>query len=416
MGADPVEASLFDPESLRTAVVGHDAVVNLATHIPPLSRASRPEAWAENERIRREGSRNLVDAASACGVTVFVQESLAFCYEDRGEEWIDETTPLVTEDVTGSVETAEANVARFAESGGRGVVLRFGRFYDVTSDHTRAQLRAATLGVSGEVGAVDGYQPLVDVRDAAEAVALALDAPAGVYNVVDDGPLTRREVDAVVARAVGRRRLHRPLDKAPGRLGPSTSLFSRSMRVSNRKFVDATGWRPGRGGSAAGLRRVVAEMGYGDRGLRPLTRVLLWILAVSGIVVGLQALFAPLSFYDDFPLGRGWVAMDGPYNQHLIRDVGAFNLALAAITIVALVIRSPLAAKLAGLGWLVFSVPHAVYHLAHLHGMDSTDAVGIAIGTVGPALIALLVLVAPAHLPRRPVVEVSGRDREEVVL
>src|ERR1700688_1701664 len=65
LGATPVEASLFDPDQLRAVVAGHDAVCNLATHIPPLTRAADRRSWDENNRIRSEGSRNLVDAALA---------------------------------------------------------------------------------------------------------------------------------------------------------------------------------------------------------------------------------------------------------------------------------------------------------------------------------------------------------------
>jgi nucleoside-diphosphate-sugar epimerase len=69
-GAVPVEVSLFDPAALTAAVAGHDAVVNLATKIPTLTQAARASAWDENNRIRIEGSRNLVDAALAAGVDV----------------------------------------------------------------------------------------------------------------------------------------------------------------------------------------------------------------------------------------------------------------------------------------------------------------------------------------------------------
>src|SRR4051812_44368787 len=60
-GATPVAASLFDRASLVAAFAGHDAVVNLTTHIPPLSKAARASAWKENDRIRTEGSANVVD-------------------------------------------------------------------------------------------------------------------------------------------------------------------------------------------------------------------------------------------------------------------------------------------------------------------------------------------------------------------
>jgi hypothetical protein len=137
------------------------------------------------------------------------------------------------------------------------------------------------------------------------------------------------------------------------------------------------------------------ELADDERGLSALARPLLWILGISGLVVGVQALFAPRYFYDEFPFGRGWVAMDPPFNEHLVRDVGAFNLALAVITFVAIAMRSPLAARLAALAWLVFSVPHGIFHATHLHDMPVGDAIGLLLGTVGPAFLALLVVLRP---------------------
>jgi nucleoside-diphosphate-sugar epimerase len=406
MGATPADASLFDTESLRHAMADHDAVLNLATHIPPPSKAARAEAWAENERIRREGSRHVVDAALAAGATVLVQESLAFAYADGGTGWLDETSPLLGEEARAGIDHVERNAQRFAEHGGRGVVLRFGRFYDAESDYARAQVRAASLGFSTEMGAPDGYQPLIAIGDAVSAVVAALDAPSGIYNVVDDAPLTRRQIDTVLAGAVGRSRLWRPIDHLPPSVGPDRTLFEGSNRVSNERFRAATGWRANAEGSAGGLARLARELGYGDRGLRGFARLLLWILGLSGLVVGLQALFAPQYFYDEFPLGRGWVAMDPPFNEHLIRDVGAFNLALAAITFVAIAMRSGLAARLAALAWLVFSIPHGVYHSYHLQHLELGDAIGIVVGTAGPAVLAFLVLVLPLH----PRVRVAAPD------
>jgi nucleoside-diphosphate-sugar epimerase len=72
LGARSVRVSLFDPDALRDAIAGHDAVVNLATKIPSVSRMAQMSAWEENERIRREASGNLVEAALAAGAAVFV--------------------------------------------------------------------------------------------------------------------------------------------------------------------------------------------------------------------------------------------------------------------------------------------------------------------------------------------------------
>ncbi|HET9139575.1 NAD(P)-dependent oxidoreductase, partial [Actinophytocola sp.] len=124
LGIEPVVADLFDPDSMTKAVAGHEAVVNLATRIP-----TRPAAMlrgmTENDRIRTEGSRALVDAALATGdVRVIVQEGVSFVYADGGDDVLTEDARLDPVGPVRSSLTAHANVARFAESGGAGVRLR----------------------------------------------------------------------------------------------------------------------------------------------------------------------------------------------------------------------------------------------------------------------------------------------------
>ncbi len=391
-GAVPARVSLFDAAALTEVMAGHEAVLNLATHIPPMRRAAQAGAWEENDRIRTEGSTALVDAALAADVGVFVQESLAFQYPDRGDEWQPAGGPLVDGDIARAVQVAEANVARFTAAGRRGVVLRFGRFYGSDSDYTRAQVRAARLGQSTELGVPDGYQPLVTLDDAASAAVMALDAPAGTYDVVDDEPMTRRQIDQALADALGVRRLRRAGDAFVGRIGPGGEMMLRSMRVSNRTFRDATGWAPSAPSARDGFRDVVADLGLAPR-LPGSVRLILWVLVLSGLAVGLQAQFLPESFYEDFPLGRGWVALDGPFNEHLVRDVGGLNLALAVMAAGALLTNSVAVARTAAVAWLAYTVPHAVYHATHLHGYDTADAVANVVSTWAIVLLPVLVLV-----------------------
>src|SRR5829696_193477 len=115
--------------------------------------------------------------------------------------------------------------------------------------------------------------------------------------------------------------------------------------------------------------------------VRLLDRVALIVLAVAFGTVGLWAQFAPRSFYDDFPgLGRHWISGDGPFNEHLVRDVGGLNLALAVIAVIALITSSTVIARVAGIAALVYSLPHAIYHSAHLDEFDDTsDRFGLAI-------------------------------------
>lgn len=264
-GGRPVAADLFDASSLADAVRGAapDAIVNLATHIPSMTRAARPGAWDENDRIRREASGHLVDAAIAARARVFVQESITFPYADGGDAWIDEEHPMDAGDILGSCLVAEANAHRFtaeAGQGARGIVLRFAMFYGPDAAHTEEMIKAVSLGLAPVIGPAAAYQSMVHLDDAAAAVVAALGAPAGVYNVVDDTPLTRAEAASAFARGAGRRRARRAPAVALKAGGSRAAYLGRSQRVSHAKLTDATGWQPEHPSLADGLPSVVGAL------------------------------------------------------------------------------------------------------------------------------------------------------------
>ena len=121
-------------------------------------------------------------------------------------------------------------------------------------------------------------------------------------------------------------------------------------------------------------------------------RITLGVLLLVALVAGLWALLAPRSFYDSFPTSSmHWVATDGPYNRHLLSDVGSMYLALAALTVAAL--ARPALARLAGIVWLVFSVPHWIYHSAHLGLYGTRDQVLNEVALVAVVLLAALLCV-----------------------
>jgi hypothetical protein len=132
-------------------------------------------------------------------------------------------------------------------------------------------------------------------------------------------------------------------------------------------------------------------------------RIGLAVLAVPALIIGFWAAFAPRSFYDDFPgLGRTWVAPDGPFNEHLVRDVGELNLALAVVTVVALVVLGPVLVRAVLAGWLVYSVPHLVYHLRHMQPFTTDDQVSIGTSLALVPLVAVALLVIDLRAPRVP--------------
>ncbi|HUC36897.1 MAG TPA: NAD(P)-dependent oxidoreductase [Acidimicrobiales bacterium] len=259
LGAAPLEVDLFERPALEASVKGHDVVVNVATKIPPVSRAWSSRAWEENRRIRSEASRNLVDAALSAGAGRFVQESIAFIYRDCGDQWIDEDVPLDPPRLGRPSIDAEAQAQRFTETGRCGIVLRFGQFYAPDSHHVMYMCRMARNRLPALPGPASAYTAAISADDAARAVVAALEAPAGTWNVNDDVPLTRREFNRNVAEVVGAKP---PLftGTALMRLNESSRLYLRSQRVSNRRFKEATGWSPLHPDAASGWRDMAEEL------------------------------------------------------------------------------------------------------------------------------------------------------------
>ncbi|MCZ7535444.1 MAG: NAD(P)H-binding protein [Acidimicrobiia bacterium] len=177
LGAEPVEVDLFDAAAVGAAVEGSDVIVHLATSIPPLSKMRSRRAWRDNDRLRTETTRHLVDAALAHGIDRVVTESITFHYVDRGSDWIDEGASTDTAGALDSVGDLEREVARLTASGGTGVVLRFGLFYGPDARSTGEYLGLARRGLAVTVGSPNGYISSIHTDDAAAAVVAAIDAP-----------------------------------------------------------------------------------------------------------------------------------------------------------------------------------------------------------------------------------------------
>ena len=246
LGATPVELDVFDPDAVRTALEGMDAAIHCATSIPSLRKGARTSGWAMNDRLRREGTKVLVDAALAAGVGRVVKEHVAFLYEDRGDQWIDEDTPVLDNPLFDGGYAAEREVARFTEAGGTGVAVRLGMFYGPDASSTDEALhygRRYRIGIP-VMGEGDGYHASIHTDDAASALAAALRAPAGLYNAAGT-PSTKREFIDAFSESFGLKRLR----LMPGWMvklgtGGKASFFLNSQRISSQRFADATGWRP----------------------------------------------------------------------------------------------------------------------------------------------------------------------------
>lgn len=123
-------------------------------------------------------------------------------------------------------------------------------------------------------------------------------------------------------------------------------------------------------------------------------RYALIALAVSQASTGLWALVAPRSFYDDFPAGRGgWVSALGPYSEHMTIDYGSLSLALVSFLVVAAVVLDRRFVMAAAGAYLVWSLPHFVYHMVTLDEYGTADAIGNAVTLAATVLLPLAIVL-----------------------
>jgi hypothetical protein len=123
-------------------------------------------------------------------------------------------------------------------------------------------------------------------------------------------------------------------------------------------------------------------------------RVGVWFLALVTLAVGVTATLAPRVFYDHVP----WVALALPYSEPLMRDYGAMNLALALVSLVAAMTMDRLTVRTALAAWLMFAIPHLVFHVTHhrhyTQGQTIGETAALAISVLLP--VALLALTPPS--------------------
>jgi nucleoside-diphosphate-sugar epimerase len=177
------ELDLFDPSAVADAARDVDGVLHLATRVRTLDRISDLEAWRENDLLRAEASRILVDAAIAAGAEVYVQPTVTFVYTPEGP--VSEDTPVgEVLPILRSALVAEQETERFALAGGRGVVLRLGLLDGPGTWFDQPM---------GDFGAT------LHVSDAGRALLSALALPSGIYNVCRNGERVSSERFALTA-------------------------------------------------------------------------------------------------------------------------------------------------------------------------------------------------------------------------
>lgn len=264
-GATPRRGDVLDRTSLVDAAGDADVVIHAATAIPADGRPSRAD-WRRNDRIRLEGTRNLLAAAERADADRFCLQSVVWVARQPDGSPFDEDSEPNPDRTTQSALEAERLLERRAdEVDVDPVTLRGGWFYAHDSAHTRQFGRGLLAGRmpivgGGLLGRRDATLSLLHVDDAAAAFVAAAEGDAtGLYHVVDDRPATLAAFFRTFAD-----RLEAPSPRrVPGWLASafvgrdSVRLLTNAMPTTSDRFRETFDWEPAVPTYDQGLDRVV---------------------------------------------------------------------------------------------------------------------------------------------------------------
>jgi nucleoside-diphosphate-sugar epimerase len=254
MGAEPAVADALDGEAVRGAVLDcrPEALIHELTSLPRRIDPRKIERdFALNDRLRSEGTRNLVEAARAAGTRRILAQSIAFMYAPGPPGTVHDEQDPQLEQAPKSFRRSARAVAELERAvlGAQGLVLRYGYFYGPGSAISRQGSMAEDLARRRLpiVGAGTGVWSFIQVDDAARATVAALGrGAAGAYNIVDDDPAPVSQWLPTLADALGApapRRVPAPIARlVAGAYGVAT--MTRAQGASNALAKRELGWSP----------------------------------------------------------------------------------------------------------------------------------------------------------------------------
>ena len=269
-GASASVVDVFDADALRAAMseAAPEVVVHQLTDLPARMNFRSKHLYTGTNRLRTEGTRNLIRGARAAGAGRFVAQSIAFAYRPDGGPVKSEDDPLLDDApppfASGVQALHELDELVLGTEGLDGLVLRYGFFYGpgthYGADGTITQdVRRRRMPI---VGGGTGVFSFIHVDDAADATVAAVERGSpGIYNIVDDEPAPMREWVPALAEAAGAK----PPRRVPAWLarligGRQAADFALELRgASNERAKRELGWQPAhpswRSGFAESLQR-----------------------------------------------------------------------------------------------------------------------------------------------------------------
>ncbi|MEY2424357.1 MAG: hypothetical protein QOI95_4424 [Acidimicrobiaceae bacterium] len=255
-GVECAVGDLLDAEGMRRVlqIVTPDVVVHAAKAIPKRGPLTYRDMRATN-RLHDEATANLLNASRAAGARRFIGESIVFAYGygDLSSAVITEDHPTrsnvprpkLNEEIDGVLAMERHALEANAQGAIETVLLRCGLYYGprAGTDYMATMLRRRMLPLPG---GGRGLWPLVYIEDVADAIVLATieGEPGGIYNVVDDQPVSLRDFVTELAQRTGGRPWSIPKRIARLFAPYFVEVATTAMRVSNARAKKELGWSP----------------------------------------------------------------------------------------------------------------------------------------------------------------------------
>jgi nucleoside-diphosphate-sugar epimerase len=255
LGADPVALDILAREALEAAIEAArpEVIVHQATALSDIGDFRKfAEEFAQTDRLRTEGTDNLLAAAAAAGVRRVVAQSFtSWPYARIGgpvkseEDPLDLDPPEAARGMLAAIRYLEEHVT--GTDGLEGVALRYGGFYGPGTSLTEGgtHFEAVRRRKFPVVGSGAGLWSFVHIDDVASATKAAIESDlTGIFNIVDDEPAPVSEWLPYLAAAIGAKPpRHVPAwvgKLAVGELG--VSMMTESRGASNEKAKRELGW------------------------------------------------------------------------------------------------------------------------------------------------------------------------------
>ena len=279
IGARAIVGNLYDKDLLVKVTQNMDGLLHLATAIPSMNK-TRPKDWEENNRLRTEAVKILIEVVKKNRIIFYIQNSVLFSYGHRNGEWVNEKTKFVrpmptycklSEEyryILESMIEGEEYIEHEIKNGFPGIILRFGMFYSSDSHTTTQIINMVQKGKFPIIADGSSFINLIHVDDAAQAVVDAVKSyepiMGKVFNISDDLPVSYQEFLPFLAQELQVKKPRKvPVFLAKLVAGKYTvNIVLSSYRNENLLFKQSTGWKPAYPTYKEGYKQVLEELKY----------------------------------------------------------------------------------------------------------------------------------------------------------